>query len=112
MSEPTSQARIVLTTTSDREEAVRLAHTLVEERLVACANIIPSIHSVYHWQGRIESSAESLLLLKTEDVRIPPLKVRLVELHSYQTPEFVVLTIESGSQAYLDWLHACLNENL
>jgi periplasmic divalent cation tolerance protein len=95
-----------MTTTVSAEEATRLGKTLVEERLAACATLMPPVHSIYRWQGKIESSAETLLLLKTAVDQLPDLEARLQELHSYQTPEFLVLAIEAGSHSYLEWLHA------
>ncbi len=108
MLETTSTARIVITTVANAEEAARLGRMLVEERLAACATVLPSAHSIYSWQGKIESSAETLLLLKTSTEQLPALESRLNELHSYETPEFLVIEIEAGSQAYLRWL----SENL
>jgi periplasmic divalent cation tolerance protein len=108
MLEATSTARIVMTTVASAEEAARLGRTLVEERLAACATVLPSAHSIYSWQGKIESSTETLLLLKTETDQLPALESRLQELHSYETPEFLVIEIEAGSQSYLKWL----SENL
>jgi len=108
MLETTSSARIVMTTVVSAEEGMRLGHTLVEERLAACATLLPPVHSVYRWQGKIESSAETLLLLKTAAEQLPELEARLQELHSYQTPEFLVLEIEAGSHTYLRWLYDCL----
>jgi periplasmic divalent cation tolerance protein len=110
MLEATSSARIVMTTVASPEEAARLSRTLVEERFVACATLVPGVESIYRWQGQIESSAETLLLLKTAADRLPALEARLRQLHSYQTPEFVVLAIESGSHPYLAWLEASLRE--
>ena len=110
MLEATSSARIVMTTVASPEEAARLGRTLVEERLAACASLLPALESIYRWQGKIESSAETLLLLKTAIDRLPALEARLHELHSYQTPEFVVLAIESGSHPYLAWLEGSLRE--
>lgn len=98
------QARMVLSSCASREEAARLARTLVEETLVACATLLPGAESVYRWEGKIETAAETLLLLKTEKKKLPALEARLHALHSYQTPEFLVLPIEAGSQAYLAWL--------
>ncbi len=108
MLESTSSARIVMTTVVSSEEASRLGHKLVEERLAACATLLPSVHSIYRWHDKIESSAETLLLLKTAEDQLPALESRLQELHSYQTPEFLVLAIESGSDTYLTWLNSCL----
>jgi len=108
MLETTSSARIVMTTVVSPEEAAKLGRTLVEERLAACATLLPPVHSIYRWHGQIESSAETLLLLKTCVDHLPALESRLQELHGYQTPEFLVLAIEAGSHSYLDWLRSCL----
>ena len=97
-----------MTTVVSPEEGNRLGHALVEERLAACATLLPPVHSVYRWQGKIESSAETLLLLKTASDQLPALESRLLELHGYQTPEFLVLRIEAGSHSYLKWLHESL----
>ena len=108
MLESTSSARIVMTTVVSPEEGTRLGRTLVEEHLAACATLLPPVHSIYRWQGKVESSSETLLLLKTASEQLPALEVRLQELHSYQTPEFLVLAIEAGSHTYLHWLRSCL----
>jgi periplasmic divalent cation tolerance protein len=108
MLEATSSARIVMTTVVSPEEAIRLGRTLVEERLAACATLLPPIHSIYRWHDQVESSAETLLLLKTAADQLPALESRLQELHEYQTPEFLVLAVEAGSHPYLSWLHNCL----
>lgn len=108
MPEATPDLRIVLTTAADPGEASRLARTLVEERLAACATSIPGVQSIYHWQGQIESSTETLLLLKTGHSQLSALEARLHQLHSYQTPEFLVLKVDAASQGYLGWLLAAL----
>jgi periplasmic divalent cation tolerance protein len=109
MLESTPPIRIVMTTTANAEEAVRLGRTLVEERLAACATLIPAVQSIYRWQGAIESATETLLLLKTGSEQLAALEARLHELHSYQTPEFLVLGVEAASQPYLEWLLASLS---
>lgn len=111
MAEPAPTARIVLTTAAQPEEAARMGRTLVEERLAACATLIPAAQSIYRWQGQVETAQETLLLLKTEADRLPALEMRLKEIHSYETPEFLVLAVESGSHPYLEWLHSCLRES-
>ena len=108
MPDSTPPARLVLTTAANPEEASRLARTLVEERLAACATLIPDVQSIYHWEGQIESSTETLLLLKTGPDQLTALEARLHELHSYQTPEFLVLRVEAGSHPYLEWLQSSL----
>jgi periplasmic divalent cation tolerance protein len=99
-----SFARIVLTTAANPDEAERIGRTLVEERLAACATVVPSVRSIYRWEGKIEESSETLLLIKTGAGQIPALEKRLHELHSYQTPEFLVIEPKAGSAAYLEWM--------
>jgi periplasmic divalent cation tolerance protein len=110
MREANPPARIVLTTTANPGEAARLGRTLVEERLAACASLIPAVQSIYRWQGQVESSTETLLLLKTGPDQLAALEARLLELHSYQTPEFLVLAVESASHPYLEWLQTSLRQ--
>ena len=104
MLESTSSARIVLTTATNPEEANRLGRTLVEERLAACATLIPAVESIYSWKGKIETSSETMLMLKTSSEQIAVLEARLHQLHSYEAPEFLVLEVEGGSHAYLAWM--------
>lgn len=111
MLENASAVRIVVTTVVSAEEGARMGRTLVEERLAACATLLTGAQSIYRWQGQIESSAETVLLLKTETDRLAALDTRLHELHSYEVPEFLVLAVESGSHPYLAWLHDCLRES-
>lgn len=110
MAERNSSARIVLTTTGDPLDAGRLARALVDERLAACATIIPGVRSIYRWQGKVEDSTETLLLIKTTAGQIAALQARLLALHSYETPEFLVIPVESGSPAYLEWLLASVQK--
>jgi periplasmic divalent cation tolerance protein len=102
------QARIVLTTAANPDEAGRLARILVEERLAACATLIPGVDSIYRWKGQVETASETMMLIKTGPEQLAALEARLHELHSYETPEFLVLNVEAGSHAYLDWLQASL----
>lgn len=102
------EARIVLTTTADQDEAARLARTLVEEGLAACATLVPGAQSIYRWEGKVESATEVLVLLKTREPQLEALETRLHTLHSYLTPEFLVLPILSGSAGYLEWLQSSL----
>ncbi|SRR6266567_3718031 len=110
MLESNPTARIVLTTAASVDEARRLGRTLVEERLAACATLIPAVESIYHWEGSVESAGECVLLLKTAAAQLAALEARLLALHSYDTPEFLVLLVESGSEAYLAWMAACLKQ--
>jgi len=105
---PTPPVRIVLSTAGSPEEAARISRELVERRLAACVNRLPGATSVYRWQGAIEEASEVLLVVKTSAEKLEQLKAVLHELHSYEVPEFLVLEVSSGSQAYLDWLLAAV----
>lgn len=105
---PTPSARIVLSTAGSRDEAEKLARTVIERRLAGCVNLIPNLTSIYRWQGAIETAHEVLMLIKTSEERLPELESALREMHSYDVPEFVVIALESGNQAYLDWLLAAV----
>jgi periplasmic divalent cation tolerance protein len=99
-----SQELIVFVTTPNHEEALRLAENLVSERLCACVNLLPAIESVYRWEGKVTKDQEVLLIIKTIDERYEALERRILELHSYTTPEVIAVKIEHGSNAYLEWL--------
>jgi periplasmic divalent cation tolerance protein len=103
-----SDFQIVLTTCGDRETAERIAHRLVEQRLAACVNILPGVQSVYRWQGMVESESELLMLIKTRAPLIQEVQSTIASLHSYEVPEFLVLPISGGSDAYMAWLGASL----
>ncbi len=109
MLESSPSARIVLTTTNNLDEANRLGRALVEEHLAACATLIPAVESIYGWKGKLETSSETMLMLKTSAEQLAALEARLHQLHSYETPEFLVLNVEAGSHAYLTWMFAGLN---
>jgi periplasmic divalent cation tolerance protein len=83
-------------------------HRLLELHLAACINIVPGVQSIYRWQGSIESSAEVLLLIKTRATLIREVQATIAGLHSYDVPEFLVLSVAAGSEAYLAWLEASL----
>ncbi len=95
---------VVFVTAGSSAEGERLAHALVEERLAACVNRIPAVQSVYRWQGKVEQSAEELLVIKTRADLFAALEKRVRELHSYSVPEVIALPIINGSKAYLKWL--------
>ncbi len=95
---------IVLTTLPADADAGGFGRTLVEERLAACVNILPAMESVFRWEGRVEQEAERQVIIKTARERVAALWDRIRELHPYEVPEFVVLSISDGSDAYLRWL--------
>lgn len=99
-----TSARVVLVTAPDMVTAERLAERLVDERLAACANIIPGIVSIYRWDEQVQRDDEILIVLKTEQARIEEVRERVVTLHPYDVPEVVVLPIMDGHAPYLEWL--------
>jgi periplasmic divalent cation tolerance protein len=100
---------LVLTTAGSDDEAAAIARALVERRLAACVNVVPGIASVYCWQGEVVQEEERLLLIKTMTSRVEAVREAVLELHSYETPELIVLAIESGDPDYLDWLAAAVD---
>jgi periplasmic divalent cation tolerance protein len=97
----------VFVTTANEDEAVRIAKTLVTERLAACANMVPGVRSIYRWKGEIWDSEERLLIIKTRAALFPALEKRIRTLHSYEVPEIVGIPITAGSPPYLEWVLEC-----
>jgi periplasmic divalent cation tolerance protein len=99
-----TEISIVTITVGTDEEAIIIARTLVEEKLVACVQIIPRIRSIYRWKGEVCDEAEQLLIMKTKSCLFPALQTRIRQLHSYEVPEIVSFPIASGLPEYLDWV--------
>ena len=100
---------LIYITTSKISESERIAKILLEEKLVACNNIIPQINSLYLWKGEIEEDNESLLIAKTIDDKVHQVIKRVEEIHSYETPCILQLEVKKGSEAYLEWMENELN---
>jgi periplasmic divalent cation tolerance protein len=96
--------RIVFTTAGSEEEAQKIAHHLVENRMAACVNIVPQIFSIYRWQGKVDDVREWLLIIKTTAAAFENVHQAIAELHSYELPECICLAIEDGSPNYLQWI--------
>ncbi len=94
----------VLVTCPNRKVGEAIGHTLVEERLAACANLIPGLTSIYRWQGRIHRGREILLLLKARRRQFKRLAARVASLHPYETPQIVGLPLVCSADRYLAWL--------
>jgi len=100
---------VVLVTCPTAAEARRIARAVVDAKLAACVNILPgAVHSIYRWNGKVESSRERLLLIKTSRKRLVKLQAAVERIHSYDVPEFIAIQIVAGSGAYLSWLDECL----
>ncbi|MBA3642208.1 MAG: divalent-cation tolerance protein CutA [Acidobacteriota bacterium] len=95
---------VVLSTLPSGADGAAFARALVAERLAACVNIHPDMTSIYRWKGAVSEDTERQVVIKTSRAQVAPLWERLRELHPYEVPEFVVLPIIDGSDAYLRWI--------
>lgn len=97
---------VVLSTCSSREEADRIAYQLVDRRLAACVSVVPSVGSIYRWQGAVERAEEALLIVKSSRALFDALRARIEQLNTYSTPEIVALPVVDGAEGYLNWMTA------
>jgi uncharacterized protein involved in tolerance to divalent cations len=95
---------VVWTTIGSTADGRGMASILVTERLAACVNVLPEMESFYRWKGQVEDDRERQLVMKTTAARVAALKARVHELHDYDVPEFIVMPIVGGSDAYLNWI--------
>ncbi len=95
---------VVFITSSNIEEANKISSELVEKKIVACVNVVPSVKSVFRWQGKVCNEDEVLLVAKTRLSAFGQLKSKVQELHSYDVPEIIAMPIIAGSEDYLEWL--------
>jgi periplasmic divalent cation tolerance protein len=105
-----SEYVVVLTTLPADADAAAFAQALVEARVAACVNLLPIMQSVYRWQGAVEQESERQMLVKTSRLRVDALWERVRDLHPYEVPEFLVLPVVDGSDAYLKWLGDSIRE--
>ncbi len=99
-----TDVRVVLVTCGKLAEARKIARAVVGKRLAACVNIATApVESIYGWKGKVETAREYLLVIKTQVVRLGELEREVKRMHSYETPEFLVLGVEGGAKGYLDW---------
>jgi periplasmic divalent cation tolerance protein len=95
---------VVFVTCGSEEEALKIAHSLVEERLAACVNLVSPVRSIYRWEGKIWDEKEWILIIKTQKESFEELERKVKSLHSYSVPEIIGLPIVEGSSSYLQWL--------
>jgi len=95
---------LVLCAFPESVSAKSIAEMLVNEELAACVNIMPDVQSIFRWQGKIDSANENILIIKTKDNLYNELEKRIKELHSYELPEIISVSIEKGLPEYLDWI--------
>jgi len=100
------QVLVVLVTTGNQEEAIRIAKEMVDAKLAACANIIPGIQSIYRWKGKIVKAQETLLILKSAQPRYRALEKAIKAMHTYETPEIIALPVKKGLDQYIGWVRS------
>ncbi|MEK0081998.1 divalent-cation tolerance protein CutA [Benzoatithermus flavus] len=100
------KAAFCYVTCPSKEEALDIARTLMEERLIACANVLPDMMAIYRWQGAVHEASEVVLILKTSPSLAERVSERVQALHSYECPCVAVLPVTAGNLAYLDWIAA------
>lgn len=99
-----SQVVVVMVTTANQDEAVKIADQVVQSRLAACASIIPTVRSTYWWEGKLMTDQESLLLIKTTTDKFNSLEEIIRKVHSYKVPEIIAIPVNQGFQPYLEWV--------
>lgn len=100
----TEKILLALSTFPDAEIACRISNQLVSERFAACANILPSIESIYRWKDKVESGNESLVFFKVSEDRQAAFQDKLRSLHPYDVPEIIFVPVASGLPEYLRWV--------
>ena len=99
-----TDALVVITTLSSVEDARKLVHALMSERVIACGTILPAATSIYRWKNELKEETEAVVLLKTEASRWTALQAAVRARHPYEVPELLALPVERGLEAYLDWI--------
>lgn len=103
-----TDALLAFTTFANEADAARVVRALVEERLIACGNLLPGARSIYRWRDAVEDAPEVVVLMKTRKQDWTALLSRLHELHPYDTPELVAVRVAAGAPRYLEWLESAL----
>jgi periplasmic divalent cation tolerance protein len=99
---------LVFTTFANEDDAARVVKALIEERLIACGNLLPGARSLYRWEGKVADEREVVVLMKTRKQDWAVLMSRLHELHPYKVPECIAVRVAAGAPRYMEWLDAAL----
>jgi len=95
---------LIYATAANRDQAIDIARKLIQERLVACVNVIDGATSIYWWEGKVQEEREALILAKTISANVSAVTRRILELHSYSKPCVTALPISGGNLAFLEWV--------
>jgi len=102
-----SSTLITLCTCPNQAIAEEIASSLIEQEIAACINIIPTVTSLYKWQGKLEKDNEALMLIKTDQSRYRDLEQAIISIHPYELPEIIAVPVEQGLAGYLNWVAQC-----
>jgi len=100
----------VITTVSNKEDAKKIANTLVEKKLAGCVQIIGPITSIFRWKEKIEEAEEYMCIVKTREDRYEDVEKAIKEAHPYDVPEILSVQVNDGNKSYLDWLDKCIDK--
>ena len=106
MKKSLGQVLVILVTTVNKEEAVRIGKGMVDAKLAACANIILGVQSIYRWKGKVVKAQEALLILKSTRPRYRALEKAIKAMHTYETPEILALPVKEGLDQYIGWVRS------
>lgn len=104
--------KLIITSFSDKEAALIVIRSLIQEQLIACGTLLPQAYSIYHWEGKIEETQEAIVFLKTTVTCLEKCTQRLKELHPYEVPEIIVLDPCAIEPSYLKWVEEVTDKNL
>ena len=105
-----NDCRMFMVTVDKKDDARNIARTLIEERLAACVNILPGVESHFRWKGKIDKTDELMLIIKSTEKLSREIIDRVKQLHPYDLPEIIILSIEGGSSEYLNWIKESVAE--
>ena len=103
---------VILTTAGNDEQAFKIANELVNKKLAACVNIVPTIHSVYRWKGKVWKDTEQLLIIKTSSHLFSKVKSKIKAIHTYELPEIIAIPVEKADENVLKWIEESTLENV
>jgi periplasmic divalent cation tolerance protein len=104
----TQYCLVYSTCPKDNNHSEYISNQLVSNKLAACVNIVDNIKSIYTWDGKVETSQEQLLIIKTRTDLLPEVKAKILELHPYDCPEIIASPITAGNPDFLSWIDSCL----
>ena len=104
----TTEYLLVLVTTANKQEAEKIANHLLNDKLIACANIFGPVTSLFQWSGNVNHAEEYLMVMKSKKDLFEKLTEAVKTIHSYEVPEILAFQVTDGSRTYLDWLQSCL----